>query len=298
MSESLKAAIRAAVLRLLAPLVKWLLEAGVGVGDLMALVKIVYVRAARDQGRASGTELMRPNVSRIAVVTGLTRTEVASILASSDAERPHDRGRQRAERVLSGWWNDSAYQDSSGSPAVLPLRGRGLSFATLVERYSGERLLAASILDALLRVKAVRRTPDGRVEALSRSYATVRWNPDGVIAFGEQLSEHCATLLHNLKFPSRPRYVRRVLNAQLDPRYMPMLARDLEQQADALGDSLDDALNGARQTGRGKPSKPGAASLVIALYLFEAPSTEDDSPGTEPGAPRSTRAKRSVRGKR
>src|SRR6267378_3126885 len=86
MSESLKAAIRAAVLRLLEPLVKWLLEAGVGVGDLMALVKIVYVRAARDQGRASGTELMRPNVSRIAVVTGLTRIEVASILASSDAE--------------------------------------------------------------------------------------------------------------------------------------------------------------------------------------------------------------------
>src|SRR5207249_2795950 len=84
---------------------------------------------------------------------------------------------------LSGWWNDSAYQDSSGSPAVLPLRGRGRSFAALVERYSGERVLAASILDALLRVKAVRRTPDGRVQALSRSYATVRWNPDGGIAF-------------------------------------------------------------------------------------------------------------------
>lgn len=298
MSESLKAAIRAAVLRLLGPLVKWLLEAGVGVGDLMALVKIAYVRAARDQARTAGSELMRPNVSRIAVVTGLTRTEVTSILASSDAERPHDRGRQRAERVLSGWWNDSAYQDSSGSPAVLPLRGRGRSFAALVERYSGERLLAASILEALLRVKAVRRTPDGRVQALSRSYATVRWNPDGVIAFGEQLAEHCATLLHNLKFPSRPRYVRRVLNAQLDPRYVPMLARDLEQQAAALGDSLDDALNDPRQTLRGKPSETGAASLGIAFYVFESSSTEDDSPEVEPSAPRPKRPKRAARRKR
>src|SRR5882672_7500478 len=101
MSESLKAAVRSAVLRLLDPLVKWLLEAGMGVGDLLPLVKIAYVRAAREQGRRSSGELTRPNASRISVVTGLTRAEVANILAADAAEPTHDRGRQRAERVLS-----------------------------------------------------------------------------------------------------------------------------------------------------------------------------------------------------
>jgi hypothetical protein len=274
MTEPLKAAIQAAVLRLLDPLVRWLLEAGMGVGDLLTLTKIAYVRAARDQGLELGAE-QRPNASRIAVVTGLTRVEVASILASGAADRPHDRGRQRAERVLSGWWNDSEFQDSSGKPAVLSVRGTRRSFAALVQRYSGERWRVATILDELLRVKAVRRLDNGRLEALSRTYATVRWDPDGVTAFGEQLNEHCATLLHNLKFPARPRYVRRVLNAQLDPRYVPMLVRDLEQQADALADSVDDALNDPKQTLPGKSDVTGANSVGLALYVFESsPATE------------------------
>jgi hypothetical protein len=295
MSEALKAAIQAAVLRILEPLVKWLLDAGIGVGDFLSLVKIAYVRAARDQGRDSGAEPGRPNVSRIAVVTGLTRADVTSILASGDADRPVDRGRQRAERVLSGWWNDSAFQDETGGPALLPLRGRGRSFAALVGRYSGERVLSASILDALLRVKAVRRLPDGRLKVLSRTYATVRWDPEGVVAVGEQLSEHLATLLNNLKHPASPRYVRRILNAQLDPRYVPMLVRDLEQQVDGLGDSIDDALNAPGHTLRGKPSETGATSLGVAFYVFESAVDDGKTSRVNTSAPRARRRKRSVR---
>ncbi|MBV9726928.1 MAG: hypothetical protein JO299_17345, partial [Gammaproteobacteria bacterium] len=90
MTDSLKSAIRAAVLRLLDPLIKWLLEAGIGVADFLPLVKIAYVRAASERGRASGAEPARPNVSRIAVVTGLTRGEVAGILVSGAAEWSQD----------------------------------------------------------------------------------------------------------------------------------------------------------------------------------------------------------------
>ena len=281
MSEPLKIALRSAVLRILEPLVKWLLEAGLGVGDLLALVKLAYVRAARDAGRQAGGEAERPNVSRIAVVTGLTRAEVTSLLASADAEKPSDRGRQRAERVLSGWWNDSEFHDSAGNPALLSIRGRGRTFASLVDRYSGERLLAGSILEALLRVKAVRRRADGKLEAISRTYATVRWDPDGVIAMGEQLSEHCETLLHNLKHPARARYVRRVVNAQLDPRYVPMLVRDIQEQADGLSESTDDALNAPIHTLRGPPLETGAVSLGIGIYIFEAAPIEPEN-STQP----------------
>jgi hypothetical protein len=297
MTQPLKAAIQAAVLRLLDPLVRWLLEAGMGVGDLLTLTKIAYVRAARDQGLESGAE-QRPNASRIAVVTGLTRGEVASILASGAADRPHDRGRQRAERVLSGWWNDSEFQDPSGRPAILSVRGNRRSFAALVQRYSGERWRVATILDELLRVKAVRRLASGRLEALSRTYATVRWDPDGVTAFGEQLNEHCATLLHNLKFPARPRYVRRVLNAQLDPRYVPMLLRDLEQQADVLADSVDDALNDPKQTLPGKAGVTGANSVGLALYVFESSPAAEKLGEAVKKAPRKRPHARSPRSRR
>jgi hypothetical protein len=297
MTEPLKSAIRGAVLRLLDPLVKWLLEAGIGVADFLPLVKIAYVRAASERGSASGAEPARPNVSRIAVITGLTRVEVAGILESGAAERPHDRGRQRAERVLSGWWNDSNFHDELGNPAVLPLHGGRRSFAALVERYSGARSLVAAIRDELLRVKAIRPLPDERLQALSRTYATVRWDPDGVTAVGEQLNELCTTLTHNLKFPARPLYVRRVLNAQLDPRYVPMLMRDIEQHATVLADSFDDALNDPKATLPGNPQATGAVSLGVALYVFAASqeSTHEEERVEASGKPLQKKGKRTTR---
>lgn len=282
MGESLKSAVRSAVLRLLDPLVKWLLTAGVGVGDLLTLVKIAYVRAARDQGRESGAEHARPNVSRIALVTGLTRVEVASILAGEDTERPHDLGRrQRAERVLSAWWNDAMFQDESGEPAVLPVRGSKRSFATLVERYSGGNWRVRTILEELLRVKAVRRLPDGRLKALSRTYATVRWDAEGVVAFGEHVAELTATLLHNLNFPERAHTVRRVLNVRLNPRYVPMLRRDLEQKVTVLADSVDHALNHPQYMVSGKEPQAEPASLGLMVFVFEPHTTEEATLETE-----------------
>ena len=270
MSESLKAAVQAAMLRMLAPLVRLLLAAGIGVGDFLSLVKVAYVRAARDEGREKRGEL-RPNASRIAVVTGLTRAEVAAMLAAdADERRTSDRGRHRAERVLSGWWNDPDFQTSAGEPAVLPITGASPSFEALVARYSNEPRVTP-ILDELLRVNAVKGLSDGKLKALSRTYATVRWNPDGIAALGDQLSEHCATLLHNLEHPGEPRCVRRVINAQLDPQYRPMLVRDIEEQVEGLAVSIDDALNDPQRTVRPVRGGREAVRLGVAIYVFEEP---------------------------
>jgi hypothetical protein len=269
-SESLKAAVQAAVLRMLAPLVRLLLAAGIGVGDFLSLAKVAYVRAARDDGREKRGEL-RPNASRIAVVTGLTRAEVAAMLAAdADERRTSERGRHRAERVLSGWWNDPEFQTPAGEPALLPVSGRGASFESLVARYSNEPRVSP-ILDELLRVNAVRRLSDGKLKALSRTYATVRWNPHGITALGEQLGEHCATLLHNLQHPGEPRCVRRVINAQLDPQYRPMLLRDIEEQVEGLADSIDDALNDRERTVTPLRGGREAVRLGVTMYVFEEP---------------------------
>src|SRR5580698_2283687 len=120
MTESLKRAVHQAMLRRLVPLASLLLELGIGIGELLSVAKVAYVRAARNQARDATGGMLRPNATRIAVVTGLTRKDVASILAACDDEPAVSRrGRQRAERVLSGWWNDPEFQDEFGRPAVL-----------------------------------------------------------------------------------------------------------------------------------------------------------------------------------
>lgn len=294
MSESLKGAVRSAVLRLLHPLVRVLLQAGIGVGEFTSLAKIAYVRAAVAQGKDSHGETLRPNVSRISVETGLTRQNVDAILAN-DGEAPvmGERGWQRAERVLSGWWNDRDFQTEEGLPAILPLKGRK-SFLALCNRYSGEKNSSARILDALLRVGAVKLTPDGRVRALSRTYATVRWNADGIEALGVHLSEHCATLLHNLEHPSQPRLLRRVVNARLNPRFAPMLIRDMEQQVGSFANSVDDALNDRQYTVTDKAGDVEPMTLGLAVYVFEdSPDIERPGESTPPRAgPSASRSRR------
>jgi Family of unknown function (DUF6502) len=297
MSESLKSALRTAVLRILEPLAKWLLDAGLGVGDVQSLVKIAFVRAAREKLRDSGGVGGRPNVSRIAVLTGLTRADVNGILVDPEAAQPSDRGRQRAERVLSGWWNDSNFLDPSGAPAVLPVRGKGRSFANLVDRYGGERLLAGSILDALLRVKAVRQRSDGRVQAISRTYATVRWDPEGVIAMGQQVKEHLETLVHNLRTPAQATYVGRVVNAQVDPRYIPMLLRDLQEEAEGMVHTTDATINSPNYTAQGR-AETDAVTLGLSLYVFQRPAHvegEKEDRSKEDRAPRRKTKRQSAR---
>jgi len=281
MSASLKSAILAMLARVLDPLARMMLEAGIGIGEFVTVAKSAYVRAAREEGRRAGGEIKRPNISRIAVVTGLTRLEVASILAAGEAGPvAPDRGRQRAERVLAGWWNDPDFHDESGEPAVLPLRGARRSFQALVRLYSGERWRSVTILDELLRVKAVRQLPDGHLKALSRSYATVRWDPEGIASVGEQLAEHCETLLHNLKDPGHPRFVGRIVNSRVDPRYVPVLLRDLRESAEVFLTTEDSSLNYVGHTLNKEGGAAAAGSpmrLGVTLYIFE----EDDEEASE-----------------
>ena len=116
---------------------------------------------------------------------------------------------------------DPDFCDGSGVPLKIPLRGSRRSFAVLVKRYAGDPR-ARTLLKELLRVKAVRRLPDRRIEVLSRTFITARWENSGIESVGERVRDLLDTLVHNLKHPSRPRYARFVVNAEVDPRFVPL----------------------------------------------------------------------------
>ena len=150
---------------------------------------------------------------------------------------------------------------------MLPLRGKRRSFAALVQRYAGEPRVA-TLLEELVKAKAVRRTSDDRIEALSKTYNTARWDAQGIANIGERVHGLLDTLVHNLKHPTRPRFERLVVNTRLDPKFVPLLVRDLTQHTDVLADALQDALSGADRTLEPTREDQDAHILGIGFYLL------------------------------
>ncbi len=116
-------ALTAALARMLRPLVRILLQRGVSFKALSDLLKWLYADVAAEEFDIAGR---KQSISRVSVITGLTRMEVARLL---DQRKPQDREASekynRAARVIAGWRRDTDFRDKRGAPAGLEFKGDG-----------------------------------------------------------------------------------------------------------------------------------------------------------------------------
>src|SRR5487761_2251756 len=118
---------------LLRPIVRVLLRAGVPFREFSELAKFAYVEIATNEFGIRG----RPtNVSRTAILTGLTRRDVARIRQAAPLEMLDSIFMSPGSRILSGWHLDAVYLDAGGWPAPIALEGDAPSFQSLVRRYA------------------------------------------------------------------------------------------------------------------------------------------------------------------
>jgi hypothetical protein len=159
MTDPLRIGLLSAFRKLLQPLVRILLRRGVSFAELAEVLKNVFVEVAERDFDIPGRKMSQ---SRIAILTGLSRKEVAkqkAILDSGDALN-FVSNLNRVSRVLVGWHSDSAFTGPYGMPLELPFEsGVGEpSFVELVRKYSGD-MSPRAMLDELLRVGAVEESP-------------------------------------------------------------------------------------------------------------------------------------------
>ena len=104
MTDSVRLGLLAAYRKLLQPLVRILIRSGISFGESAEVLKTVFVEvAARDFDLPD----RKTSLSRIAILTGLTRKEVAKqqeILRSGALDV--DSNLNRVIRVLEGWHSD------------------------------------------------------------------------------------------------------------------------------------------------------------------------------------------------
>jgi hypothetical protein len=152
---------------MLRPIVRLLLRHGVGIGEMLEAAKRAYVESAIAEVTAPGR---RPNISRLSVMTGLTRKDIANLIGTYYMGRSSGVRRmpqQRALRVLRGWLLDPQFSRRDGRPADLALTSKG-GFSALVRKYGGD-VTPVAVLKELERMRATSRTKIGKLRIRSPS---------------------------------------------------------------------------------------------------------------------------------
>ncbi|HMC15292.1 MAG TPA: DUF6502 family protein, partial [Albitalea sp.] len=229
-------ALRRALEQLMRPLCRLLLRHSVSFGAFEEMAKRVYVDVALKDFGIPGK---KPTTSRVAVLSGLTRKEVQRILTEADPDAAEVADRyNRAARVLTGWVRDPEFLDRRGRPRALELDGDA-GFAALVKRYSGD-MPSRAVLDELVRVGAVERRADSRLQLVTHAYVPQHSTVDKLGILGTDVADLIATIDHNLQHGAAdPRFQRKVMYDAMPVSALPGFRKVSTQQAQALLERLD-----------------------------------------------------------
>lgn len=269
-------ALTAAVERVLRPLFRILLRNHMSFKAFVDIAKHTYVDVAADEFGIPGK---KTSVSRVALLSGLTRKEVQRLLdapAVDDAEAGERYN--RAARVVAGWIRDPEFSDANGNPKVLALQdGGSANFAALARRFSGDIPFRA-VLDELLRVGVVEKINDETVRLKTRAYVPESGDTDKLNILGTDVSDLIATIDHNLQHGAAdPFFQRKVMYDNVPVEALQEFRRMSGAQAQSLLERLDKWLSQHDRDTRPETGGTGQVRTGIGIYYFE----EDMAPQKE-----------------
>lgn len=188
MQKDSQSAVLAACRYLIKPLVRLLLHYGIGYREFSDVCKSAFVEVASSEYGLRG----RPaNLSRVSVLTGLSRKEVRKLRTKdrSSSEFFAAHGLNAASMVLRGWYSDPQFLSANGTPIPLSPNGRPPNLSSLVKRYAGD-LPVGAVIGEMKRVGVVEEMESGGIRPVGSKFMPP--NVDG------QLFASGATSIHNL----------------------------------------------------------------------------------------------------
>ncbi|HEU4627638.1 MAG TPA: DUF6502 family protein [Steroidobacteraceae bacterium] len=230
----------AATRRWLAPVIYVLLRSGITWREFCELAKSGYVDVATARFGKRG----RPtNVSRTAMLTGLTRRDVRLIrerLASpaAAAAAPYA---SKASQILSAWHLEPRFRDARGKPARLRLQGPGATFEELLKHCGAGDVRPTTVLKELVSAGVVRQGKDGRLQALARNYIPQVTDEQLVRLWGTVLADVANVYVHNMsRSPRTPTRFERAAKNERVPRAAEAAFRKfLEREGQAFLERID-----------------------------------------------------------
>jgi hypothetical protein len=258
----------------LMPLVRLYLGAGLGTSDFGTAAKLAFMRVA-SENTLNGK---RMNVSAIAAATGMTRREVRSLaaLVNESASVPTRKfTHQRTTRVIHGWQTDPMFLNEDGHPAILPLRGAGISFATLVTRY-GADVTPISVLNQLERAGAVTRSQSDTVRLLKQSTRMRGYNSESIADVTTHVRDLAMTLVSNIEKADRPTFTGFQELTKLPPDVAALFISAFSERGALLLDGVERWAATQQRQRKESDTPPSARRRVgIGVYLVDEPAKGD-----------------------
>jgi hypothetical protein len=186
-----------ALRRVLRPIVRILIRAGIRFDEFADLARGVYVESAIRDGLDHASNLTR---ARISVVTGVTRQQV-NYYIDNDGALPSASPTLAGVlvEVLQKWHTDPQYVGPYGIPLELEFEvSSGRSFRSLVAMVDA-KASAGIVLEELLRVGSVTYSGEKYFRAVSRYFMMPEpMSPQQVEYFGNTLTRLAKTLEFNM----------------------------------------------------------------------------------------------------
>lgn len=259
--------------RIIDPLVDLLFDSGVTVREITQLVRERSVRAA---AKKIYLETGRTSNSRISIMTGLSRAEVARILDAKESSSNKRLGQHPGGRVLAAWYDTRAFLAANGDPAVLPIFGKRRSFEKLVIR-TGGGIPVRAMLDQLSQVDAIEILSGQRVRAKSRVPVFTGLSGAAIARIGERSADLIETLKSNLRKSSKPLFEGTALVGDVDREMIPIIRREIAEQGATFIEGATSLLRRSRSGSRNsaKVAKP-TARVGVTIYYFQNDAADVD----------------------
>ncbi|MGD9762723.1 MAG: DUF6502 family protein [Candidatus Binatia bacterium] len=266
--------------RLVRPVVRPIIAYGLTYPAFARLAKEVYLDVAE---RDFALPFKRQTDSRIALVTGITRREIAQLRRQrGGAVDLPDVEESAVTHVIGRWMAGPPYATPDGMPRRLRYEASAdaPSFSRLV-RELGPDTPVRAVLDELLRTGSVTLTPEGDVELRREAHIPAGAGEGRFTLLGTDPGELFATIAHNIEQGDVPWLQRKVSYDNVGADALPALRDEARQlglefvrRANALLASYDRDRHG---------DVPGGARtrVTAAVYYFEepvAPEADSDAP--------------------
>lgn len=247
-----------------------MLKCGMTWKEFSDLSKLVFVETATDEYGIRG----RPtNVSRVSILTGISRKEVKRqrdlLLAH---EEPSTRKTNDATKVLSGWFQDPDYLDANLAPRLIPEEGAAPSFEALCDRYGGD-VAVPTMLKELIKTNAVERLASGELKVLSRYYQPAVHDDENLMFAADRIYDVIRTMNNNvfLEDGGALRFGGYADNDSIPVSAIPEFREYLDKRGQAFLEEIDDWLAGRAAE---RPDGP-TARVGISLFATQRENSKE-----------------------